>query len=277
MFDAEQYELLDFGNGRKLERISSVLVDRPCPIATSEKLSGTWKDANLFYRTTGKPKWRGVETLPANWQLRYESWVFHLEPTPAGQVGLFPEQQVNWQFIRRRLKSRKQSKVLNLFGYTGGSTIAAASSGAEVVHVDASKPVVSWARRNAESSSLADASIRWIVEDAAKFVRREVKRGNRYDAIILDPPTYGHGPKGEVWQLSRDLIDLLHDCKRLLSEQPAFFLLSCHTPGFGQAELSAALSTCLFGSCGAGVKTRSLSLSCRDGRRLFAGHAAYWP
>ena len=277
MFDPDQYELLDFGNGRKLERFASVIVDRPCPVATDIPEADIGDQATLHFDAARKTKWMGADELPSTWRIRCDSLWFSLEPTPAGQVGVFPEQWINWQFIQKRLAKRDRARVLNLFAYTGGSTLAAAARNAEVVHVDASKPVVAWARKNADLSGLADAPIRWIVEDAVKFVAREVRRGNRYDGIILDPPTYGHGPKGEPWKLSRDLFDLLQNCRQLLADNPVFFLLSCHTPGFGQAELSAALSTCIFGSCGAGVQTRELSLACRDGRRLFAGHAAYWP
>jgi len=277
MFANAQYELLDFGNRRKLESFGGIIVDRPCPAAQNVPHTDLWQSATAHFDSERKPKWRHTKPLTDTWQVRFEDQTFELQSTPSGQVGIFPEQSVNWEFLKKKLSSRDSPKVLNLFGYTGGSTIAAALAGAEVVHVDSAKSVVTWARRNAELSGLADAPVRWIVEDAIKFVAREVKRGNRYDAIVLDPPSYGHGPKGEEWKLTRDLFDLLGECKQLLSEMPALFLLSCHTPGFGAPELSAALSTCLFGSCGAGVKTRDLALTTADGRRLFAGHAAYWP
>lgn len=277
MFETDQYELLDFGNHRKLERFGTVIVDRPCPVATRDPQGSAWAQASLRFDPTKKAKWHRVASVPSPWCIDFEASRFALEATPTGQVGIFPEQAVNWQFIKNKLARRESAKVLNLFAYTGGSTVAAALAGAEVVHVDAAKSVVTRARRNAELSGLADAPIRWIVEDVVKFVAREVKRGNRYDGIVLDPPSYGHGPKREEWKLTRDLFDLLSNCKQLLTEMPAFFLLSCHTPGFGPPELSAALSTCLFGSCGAGVQTRDLSLTTQDGRRLFAGHAAYWP
>ena len=279
MFESNEYELVDFGRGRKLERFGGVLVDRPCPAATEEPHEREWR-ADLTYRKSGQAdgKWSVTGNAPPDdWSLRFESSHFELSQTPSGQVGIFPEQAPNWSWIRKKLKSHPNAKVLNLFAYTGGSTLAATAAQGEVTHVDSAKSVVTWARRNADRSELADAPIRWLIEDAVKFVAREIKRGNRYDGIILDPPSYGHGPKREEWKLSRDLFELLGDCKQLLSEQPALFLLSCHTPGFGAPELSAALSTCLFGSCGAGVKTRDLSLSTRDGRRLSAGHAAYWP
>lgn len=273
------YELLDFGDGKKLERFGDVVAERPSPSAEESELQMNLDATSYFKRgPAGQPgEWTHESRLPDPWLVEFESSVFELIATDSGQVGVFPEQEPNWSWIRKRLANRPGAKILNLFAYTGGSTLAAASAGAEVTHIDGAKSVVNWARRNAALTGLEDAPIRWIVEDAAKFVAREVKRGNSYDGIILDPPSYGHGPKREEWKLSRDLFDLLGDCKQLLSDDPALFLLSCHTPGFGAPELSAALSTCLFGSCGAGVKTRDLSLRTADGRRLDSGHAAYWP
>lgn len=280
MMENQDYELLDFGQGKKLERFGDVVVERPCPAAESLPACAGAKASSVFSRNLSSQragKWTHTVQPPADWRVRFEDICLELSAKPTGQVGVFPEQQPNWQWIKRQLARRPGAKVLNLFAYTGASTIAAAAAGATVTHIDGAKSVVAWARRNAVHSGLESAPIRWIVEDAVKFVAREVKRGNRYDGIILDPPSYGHGPKGEEWKLSRDLFDLLGDCKQLLSPDPVLFLLSCHTPGFGAPELSAALSTCLFGSCGAGVKTRSLSLTTTGGRRLAAGHAAYWP
>jgi len=280
MMDSQDYELLDFGQGMKLERFGDVVVERPCPAAESAPAYAGSPPDSIFTRQTSSQrngKWTHRKQPPPDWQIRFEDICLELSCKPTGQVGVFPEQRPNWQWIKKQVARRPGAKVLNLFAYTGASTIAAAAAGAAVTHIDGAKSVVGWARRNAAHSGLESAPIRWIVEDAVKFVEREVKRGNRYDGIILDPPSYGHGPKGEEWKLSRDLFDLLGDCKQLLSSDPLLFLLSCHTPGFGAPELSAALSTCLFGSCGAGVKTRSLSLQTTSGRRLPAGHAAYWP
>jgi 23S rRNA (cytosine1962-C5)-methyltransferase len=167
--------------------------------------------------------------------------------------------------------------VLNLFAYTGGSTLAAAAAGASVTHVDAAKNIVAWARRNAELSGLADAPIRWIAEDATTFVRREVRRGNRYDGLILDPPSYGHGPKGEVWKVERHLAPLLTSCRDLLSDRRAFLLLTCHSPGFGPAELEALLADTIFGSCQGGVVARELSITAADARKFVCGAVARWP
>ena len=275
MFDRKQYELIDFGGNYRFERFGGRLVVRPCPVAVDPPASSEWL-WDVRYESEGRPKWRRQDSRE-DWGLQHGQLQFQLKETPSGQVGIFPEQVDNWDYIQQKLAARPAAKVLNLFAYTGGSSLAAALAGAEVTHIDAAKSVVTWAKKNAALSGLASAPVRWIVEDAPKFVAREIKRGNRYDAIILDPPSYGHGPKKEPWKLTRDLIELLQDCKQLLSDHPAFFLLTCHTPGFGPPELSAALSTCLFGSCAAGVRTRDMTLCTADGRRLFAGHAAYWP
>jgi 23S rRNA (cytosine1962-C5)-methyltransferase len=167
--------------------------------------------------------------------------------------------------------------VLNLFAYTGGSTMAAAAAGARVVHVDSAKNTVGWARSNAAAAGLEESPIRWIVEDASKFVAREVKRGNSYDAVILDPPSYGHGPSGETWKLDEDLIPLLQNCAKLTADSRAFILLTCHSPGFGPAEAEAYLADAVFGHCSAGANARALNLKTASERKLNAGIVARWP
>ncbi len=313
MFSADDYQLLSAGNQTKVERFGGRIIQRPCPAAQHADTSfrdpdfDDFDDADFdaadetqnehanvemtFEGRTGKGRWLDTslanDSTASDWNCSYQvesiskQIQFELAATPTGQVGLFPEHAANWDWIAKRCAARcdqgNPPRVLNLFAYTGGSTLVAAAAGAEVTHVDSAKSVVNWARRNAKRSGLEDAPIRWIVEDACKYVAREVKRGNKYDGIILDPPTYGHGPKREEWKLSRDLIDLLGNCKQLLSDLPMLFLLTCHTPGYGEAELGAALSTCLFGSCGAGVKTKRMDLLATNGQRLPAGCAAYWP
>lgn len=193
---------------------------------------------------------------------------------------MFPEQRECWTWVAKRAANPGQSpklKVLNLFAYTGGSTLAAASAGAEVTHVDAARSAVSRARQNAEMSGLAERPIRWIVEDATRYCEREVKRGNRYDAVILDPPTYGHGPKGEEWLVKRDLLPLLRMCGELVERQPKFVLLTCHTPGIGPAELAAYLADGMFGGCSQPPRTGELFLETAAGRRLSSGVFARWP
>ena len=282
MFTRDQYELVDFGDGRKLERFSGVLVDRPCPAADGLARSDAalWTDADARYeRSAGSEgKWRSGQPLPGPWSIGHEALILELKPTPFGHLGVFPEQAAHWDWIAERVhRAGRSIKVLNLFAYTGGSTLAAAAAGAEVVHVDAAKNIVAWARRNAELSGLADAPIRWIDEDAPTFVRREIKRGNQYDAVILDPPSYGHGPKGEAWKIEGDLMTLLEGCRELTRASRAFMLLTCHSPAFGPAELEAALAEAIFGHCGAGATAREMTIEAADGRRLPSGVVARWP
>jgi 23S rRNA (cytosine1962-C5)-methyltransferase len=201
-----------------------------------------------------------------------------LAPLPSGQIGIFFEQFANWQWIARQAaRSDKVLRVLNLFAYTGGSTLAAACAGAEVTHVDAAKSMIARARENAKLSGLEAAPIRWIVEDAFKFCQREVKRGNQYDAVILDPPSYGHGPKGEEWSIKRDLLPLIKLCGELTAERRAFVLCTCHSSGVGPAELSAYLADGLFGHCGQQPNSGKLYLQTADGRKLPSGVFARWP
>ena len=286
MFDAEQYELIDFGDGRKLERFGSHWLDRPSPPADDDLPAATdntpelrqqWQRATRYDRTSGDSgRWTPSNALSAPWTVRHGEMVFQLRPTKFGHLGIFPEQARNWTEIQRRVGSADRPlKVLNLFAYTGGSTMAAAVAGAaEVVHVDAAKNVVAWARENAELSGLSNAPIRWIGEDARKFAERELKRGNRYDAIILDPPSYGHGPKGEVWKFARDIGPLLLTCHELTKDQRAFVLLTCHSSGFGPPEVQSMATDIFYGSCATPVPVKSMYLETSDGRRLDAGLAA---
>ncbi len=278
MTDWADYELLDFGEGRKLERFGPIEVDRPCPAAVGlEKANPqTWPQACLF---------AGDRATNGKWRQKFPPCViatpttkFELAPLPSGQVGIFPEQFANWQWIAQQCQRATQPlRVLNLFAYTGGSTLAAASAGAEVTHVDAAKSMVARARANAELSGLAERPIRWIVEDALKFCQREIKRGNEYDAVILDPPSYGHGPNGEAWSIRRDLLPLLELCGKLTAKRRAFVLCTCHTPGIGAAELSAYLSDGLFGHCGQPPRVGTLYLKTAEGRKLPSGEFARWP
>jgi len=232
MLASPHYELVDVGEGRKLERFGSYLLDRPSPAAENARRqhAALWRGAHARYergpQQTGQWSNRG-DIEP--WTATVGPLTIELKLTPTGQVGLFPEQAENWRWIDEQVRAAGPLKVLNLFGYTGVSTLVAATAGAEVVHVDAAAGVVAWARRNAELSGLAAAPIRWIVEDAARFVRRELNRGNGYDAVLLDPPAYGHGPKGETWKLDADLEALLADCFALCRGRARFVLLSCHS------------------------------------------------
>lgn len=285
MFTAREYELIDFGAARRLERFGGVVVDRPCPTAGDglPAVPAHWARVDLrFDRAndqSGRWTGRGAECDgSAPWLARHGELTFELRPTPLGQVGLFPEQATCWDWIAQQVRRvGRGARVLNLFAYTGGSTLAAAAAGAEVVHVDAARPMVAWARRNATRSGLSAAPIRWIVEDAAKFVAREARRGRRYDGLILDPPSYGHGPRGEPWKIERHLDDLLSGCAAILAERPAFVLLTCHSPQLGGERLHDALARSLPGDCRPAVRTRTLFLQTADDRRLPSGWAATWP
>lgn len=246
MFAPAEYELLDFGRGRKLERFGPITLDRPSPAAegVSPAKPGLWPSATArFERGTSETgKWISNDSLPESWTISHGTLKFLLKPTDFGHVGLFPEQQANWDWLGHTIDSiERPLKVLNLFAYTGGSTLAAAAAGADVVHVDAAKNVVDWARQNARLSALEEAPIRWIVEDVMKFVRREVKRGNHYDAVILDPPSYGHGPKGEAWKIDEHLPELLDLCGELTNHEPTFLLATCHSAGWDAGTLSREL------------------------------------
>lgn len=288
------HELLDFGDGRKLERFDAVVLNRPCPAAEGVAKSRP----ELWEATTAR--FRGPRTGDGSWTPQPKTWMPHdwhidhvgpdratrfrliLEALPSGQVGVFPEQRENWDWIMRQVAKPHAAldrplRVLNLFAYTGGSTLAAAAAGAQVVHIDAAQNIVDRARENAASSGLAEKPIRWIAEDAMIFCRRELKRGNRYDAVILDPPSYGHGPKGEPWKIDTDLLPLLTICGELTADSRAFVLVSCHSPGIGPAELAAYLADGIFGHCGQPPAAGELTLATNDGRRLPAGVFARWP
>ncbi len=283
------YELLDFGAGRKLERFGPWILDRPAPGADQPpKNRELWKSATARYEgdrategdwTPAAKKW---QVASGEFRVEFGSGKeikLLLSPLPSGQVGVFPEQLANWEWLNRK-SAKPQAvalRVLNLFAYTGGSTLAAACAGGEVTHVDAAKSMVARARENAQASGLADAPIRWIVEDALKFCEREVKRGRHYDAVTLDPPSYGHGPKGEAWSIKRDLLPLLKLCRELTAGRLKFALCTCHTPGIGPAELSAYMSDGLFGHCGQPPQTGTLYLETLDGRKLPSGTFARWP
>jgi 23S rRNA (cytosine1962-C5)-methyltransferase len=290
----ETYELLDFGEGRKLERFGPILIDRPCPAAdgVDKQHSERWLEAAARFQgtRTGDGNWMPApqKWQPAGWCFDHgdttKTFRLQLDALPSGQVGVFPEQRENWDWIARQIsRAQRQAegarplRILNLFAYTGGSTLAAAAAGAEVVHVDAARNMVDRARGNAALSGLSDRPIRWIVEDAMKFCQREVKRGNRYDAVILDPPTYGHGPKGEPWKIGEHLLPLLQLCGELTKESLAFVLVTSHSPGIGPAELGAYVAEGIFGHCGQPPATSELFLTTADGRKLPSGVFARWP
>lgn len=243
----KEYEVIDCSSGEKLESWNKYLLVRPDPqvIWDTPKIHPGWKKMNGHYHRSkkGGGEWEFFD-LPQQWDLHYGGLTFHLKPFSFKHTGLFPEQAVNWDWFGTKIRqANRPVKVLNLFAYTGGATLAAASAGASVTHVDASKGMVTWAKENAVSSGLAEAPIRWIVDDCVKFVEREIRRGSRYDAIIMDPPSYGRGPKGEIWKIEDAIYPLVKLCVKLLSENPLFFLINSYTTGLQPAVLAYMLGT----------------------------------
>ncbi|MEA5047536.1 MAG: class I SAM-dependent methyltransferase [Eubacteriales bacterium] len=243
------FRVLDAGGGMKLERWKQVTLLRPDPQAVWPMETHA-ADAVYLRSETGGGRWEFQKELPEQWTVCYRDLSFLVRPTGFKHTGLFPEQAVNWDWMRVELDRWKSChegapKVLNLFAYTGGATVACAASGAEVVHVDAAKGMVAWAKSNAEASGLRDAPVRYIVDDCVKFVKRELRRGNRYDGIVMDPPSYGRGPTGELWKIEDDLYPLVADCAALLSETPAFFLINSYTTGLAASVLTNVLRVAL--------------------------------
>ena len=251
------YEVIDCSQGEKLERWGDYLLVRPDPqvIWDTPKKEKGWRKMNGHYHRSSKGggEWEFFQ-LPKEWTIQYslpinKKLTFHLKPFSFKHTGLFPEQAANWnwfsQLIADAVSKGRQVKVLNLFAYTGGATLAAAAAGASVTHVDASKGMVTWAKENAISSGLKDAPIRWLVDDCVKFVEREIRRGNHYDAIIMDPPSYGRGPKGEIWKIEESVYPLIQLCSQILTDNPLFFLINSYTTGLQPAVLSYMISTVL--------------------------------
>lgn len=230
-----EYELLDSGDKEKLERFGNFLIRRPDPEALWEKSNGLiWEKSNLAFKRVGSRggNWKKNKEIPDFWQIVYGGFKFKIIPTSFKHLGLFPEQLENWEFVKK-IKNLKGKKVLNLFGYTGGVTFVCARSGMKVTHVDASKPVVVWAKENAILNNL-DENIRWIVDDALDFVKKEIRRGEKYDAIIMDPPAFGRGPNGEVWKIEEDFLNLFGKSLELLSNKPEFFIISGYASGYSK-------------------------------------------
>ena len=238
----EDYELVDSGDGRKLERFGRYRLARPCSQALwrPQLDASAWAQADASFDREDGNNWHGRSNLPKEWTIETAGIRFKLGGTDFGHLGIFPEQRAQWKWIRETV--RENDRALNLFAYSGGSTMAAALGGAEVCHLDASKGMVEWARENARLNGLAERPIRWIVDDAHKFMRREIRRGRRYDAVILDPPTFGRGAGGEMYKIERDLKETLGLVKDLLSESPRFVLFSSHTPGLSPIVAENILS-----------------------------------
>jgi 23S rRNA (cytosine1962-C5)-methyltransferase len=280
-----EYHLLDTGNMRKLERIGEYTLARPAPQAIwSPFLPGAdWQRADAVYERNenGGGAWTWVRRIRREFDILFNHLSFRIKLTDFGHLGLFPEQADNWDWLRHHIRERMQRTrqrnlhVLNLFGYTGGSTLACSQAGAHVVHVDAAKGVVDWARANADLGHLSDRPIRWLVDDALKFVRREARRSNRYQGIILDPPSFGRGPKGEVFKLEDNLMPLFNECRSLLAEDALFVLYSCHTPGFTPLVMHNQLAEMIAGRAGQ-IESGEMVIPDAQGRLLPAGAFARW-
>lgn len=277
----QDYEVLDTGDGEKLERWGSVILRRPDPQTIWPKAApALWASAQAHYHRSerGGGAWEFLRPLPEKWCIRHGAWQFWVRPTGFKHTGLFPEQAANWVWMHRMIQEsgRRDVRVLNLFGYTGAATMACASAGAHVTHVDAAKGMVQWAKENRALCGLPEDSCRWIVEDALRFVQREIRRGNRYDGVLMDPPSYGRGPSGEVWKLENELFSLVDTCAQVLCDAPLFFLLNSYTTGFQASVLSNMLEKCVVRRYGGVVDSQELCLPVTTGGVLPAGASGRW-
>jgi 23S rRNA (cytosine1962-C5)-methyltransferase len=280
----KDYRLLDAAGGEKLEYWKSYLLRRPDPQAIwSERAENPlWNktDATYHRSSSGGGKWQFFnKKLPERWCVQYKDLVFNIKPMGFKHTGLFPEQAVNWDWFGDLIKkANRPIRVLNLFAYTGGATVAALAAGAEVVHVDASKGMVSWAKENVISSGLADRPVRYIVDDVKKFTAREIRRGRSYDAVIMDPPSYGRGPSGELWKIEDELYPLISDCKKLLSDKPLFFLINAYTTGLSATILKNTLELSLVKDLGGKVTADEIGLPMenKNGMPLPCGISCRW-
>ncbi len=277
----KEYEVLDCSEGEKLERWGEHILIRPDPqvIWSTPREDKRWKTPSAHYHRSSKGggEWEFFN-LPEHWNLHYKDLTFNLKPFSFKHTGLFPEQAVNWDWFSEIIKgSRRKLKVLNLFAYTGGATVAAAKAGAEVVHVDAAKGMVAWAKENAKLSGLEAAPIRYIVDDCVKFVEREIRRGNRYDGIIMDPPSYGRGPKGEIWKIEEAVYPFIKKSLELMDDNSEFFLINSYTTGLQPAVLSYMLGTTVKDRLGGLVEADEIGLSVKkNGLVLPCGASGRW-
>ena len=277
----KDYEVIDTSSGEKLERWGKYILLRPDPqvLWNTPKNNPDWKKLNAHYHRSAKGggSWEFFD-LPEQWSINYKDLTFHLKPFSFKHTGLFPEQAANWDWFSDLInKADRPIKVLNLFAYTGGATCAAAAAGASVTHVDASKGMVTWAKENAAASGLSEAPVRWIVDDCVKFVEREIRRGNHYDGIIMDPPSYGRGPKGEIWKIEERIHPFIALCQQLLSDNPLFFLVNSYTTGLAPAVLTYMISTEVVAHHGGTVVSDEVGLPVSsNGLILPCGAAGRW-
>ena len=277
----KDYEVIDCSCGEKLERWGKYILLRPDPqvIWDTEKTAPQWKKLNGHYHRSSKGggEWE-FWNLPEEWSIHYKELTFHLKPFSFKHTGLFPEQAVNWDWFSELIRNAgRPIKVLNLFAYTGGATLSAAKAGANVTHVDASKGMVAWAKENAAASGLKDAPIRWLVDDCVKFVEREIRRGNQYDAIIMDPPSYGRGPKGEIWKIEESIYPFIELTTQILTDKPLFYLVNSYTTGLQPAVLTYMIQTALVPRFGGVVESSEIGLPVSsNGLVLPCGASGRW-
>lgn len=277
----KDYEVIDTCSGEKCERWGDYILVRPDPqvIWDTGHDNPAWKKKNGHYHRSSKGggEWE-FRSLPEEWTIQYRDLTFHLKPFSFKHTGLFPEQAVNWDWCAKKIKeANRPVKVLNLFAYTGGATISAAKAGAAVTHVDASKGMVTWAKENAVSSGLSDAPIRWLVDDCVKFVEREIRRGNTYDGIIMDPPSYGRGPKGEIWKIEESIYPFIELTAKLLKKDSIFFLINSYTTGLQPAVLSYMINTAIVSRFGGTVEAEEIGLPVSsNGLVLPCGASGRW-
>ncbi len=281
--DWKDYKLIDAAGGEKLEYWGNILLRRPDPQAiwTEKSKTALWNktDATYFRSASGGGHWEFFnKKMPERWSVRYKNLTFNINPMGFKHTGLFPEQAVNWDWFSGLIKQEKRPvKVLNLFAYTGGATVAAAAAGAEVCHVDASKGMVTRAKENAAASGLADRPIRYIVDDVKKFVAREARRGKKYDAVIMDPPSYGRGPSGELWKIEDELYPLIEACMKILSDEPLFFLINSYTTGLSQTIMSNVLTLTMQKKYGGTVSCDEIGLMMQDKQMILpCGISCRW-
>lgn len=276
----KDYEVIDTGDGYKLERWGKYVFQRPDPqVIWSKADSALWQKSDAVYErsSTGGGAWKFNNALPDKWEIAYDDIKFYVRPTGFKHTGLFPEQAANWDYMRSLLDQvSRKPKILNLFAYTGGATVALAKAGAHVTHVDAAKGMVQWAKENIVLNNISDDNTRYIVEDVKKFVLREIRRGNTYDGILMDPPSYGRGPGGEVWKLENELSELVSLCAQLLSKDAIFFLLNGYTTGFSQSVLSNIILREVVPKHGGKVTADELCLPVTAGGVLPCGTSARW-
>ncbi len=276
------YELIDASSGERLERWGDIILIRPDPqiIWNTKRENPLWRKAHARYHrsNSGGGQWQVYKKIPDSWSLKYRDLVFNVKPMGFKHTGIFPEQATNWDFASDIIKNAdRQLNVLNLFGYTGCATLACLEAGAKVCHVDASKGMVQWAKENAASSGLADKPVRWLVDDCMKFVAREQRRGNKYDGLIMDPPSYGRGPGGEIWKLEEQLYSFLELCSTILSDDARFFILNSYTTGLSASVMEYMLSAVIQTKFGGSVSSSEIGLPVTDSKLILpCGSTAIW-